>query len=653
MKISKKDVLKELSSFDVLFVEDEPATRKFSALILKNLFKSLTIAQNGHEALEKLKNNSFDLVITDIIMPEIGGFEVIEFVKKHSPHTLTFILSSYFDTNTLLKAIEDDVDGFLVKPFDLDVFINTMKKTLNYKLQLEKEINLLKQYKDIVDETLIVSKTDIKGNITYINKAFEEISGFKQKELIGKNHNIVRHQDMKKEVFKKVWDTILNKKTWKGIIKNRKKNGEAYYVDSIIKPILDKNGEIKEFIALRKDITNFISAESLINDKLKISDKTLLLTMVQIENFNDINLIYDEEILQKLKNRLLKRVKNLLKNHFDNIEEYWIKENIFGFLIEKFDTNNIMEIMNTILNKVNNFPILIDSFEYFPFIRISFACEDDLYTNAMSGLEELSNTEEKVLCANGLTKQKKEIIIKNMNMLKTIEYAIHNNKVISLFQPIISNKTQKPIKYESLVRIIDKNGKILSPFFFLDIAKKAGIYSHITKKVLENSFKVYQEKNIPISINLSPSDILRNDIKDTIISLLKKYKPKKGMITFELLEDEVIKFPNIVKDFIDKVKNLNVEIAIDDFGEGYSNFTRVADLQADWIKIDGSLIKEIHKDHIRQNIVQAIVNFAKKENKKTVAEFVENKEIFDTLQKLGVDYSQGYYFDKPLDVKDI
>jgi len=238
-------------------------------------------------------------------------------------------------------------------------------------------------------------------------------------------------------------------------------------------------------------------------------------------------------------------------------------------------------------------------------------------------------------------------------MLKTIEYAIQNNKVISLFQPIIDNITQKPIKYESLVRIIDKNGKILSPFFFLDIAKKAGIYTHITQKVLENSFKIYKEKNIPISINLSPSDIVRDTIKEKIISLLKEYKPAKGMITFELLEDEIIKFPNIIKEFINEVKSLNVEIAIDDFGEGYSNFTRVADLQADWIKIDGSLIKEIDKDHIRQNIVQAIVNFAKKENKKTVAEFVENEEIFKTLQKLGVDYSQGYYFNKPLDVKDI
>jgi len=653
MKISKSEIIKELSHFKVLFVEDEPTTRMSSSLILQDIFKELIIAENGKQAIEQIKKEKFDLIITDIIMPEIDGFEVVKFAKTNAPNTITFILSSYFDTDTLLKAIEVDVDGFLVKPFNLDIFLNTIKKTLNYKLQLDEEINLLKQYKEIVDESLIVSKTDIHGNITYVNKAFEEISGFKSKELIGKNHNIVRHPDVKKEVFEELWKTILNKKTWKGIIKNRKKNGESYYVESIVKPILDKNGNIKEFIALRKDITNYISAENLINDKLKLQKSKYLLTLVKIDNFSDIKLIYEEDILLKLKNRLLKKVKNLLKNHFSSIEEYWVKDDIFGLLIEKFDTKNLEEIMNVISNKVNNYPILIDDLEYYPFIRISFSYEGDLYNNTLHGLEELSFSEEKVICANGLTDKKKQEVMKNMEMLKTIEYAIQNNKVISLFQPIIDNITQKPIKYESLVRIIDKNEKILSPFFFLDIAKKAGIYSHITQKVLENSFKVYKEKNIPISINLSPSDIVRNTIKEKIISLLKKYKPAKGMITFELLEDEIIKFPNIIKEFINEVKSLNVEIAIDDFGEGYSNFTRVADLQADWIKIDGSLIKEINKDHIRQNIVQAIVNFAKKENKKTVAEFVENKEIYEILQKLGVDYSQGYYFNKPLDVKDL
>jgi len=125
------------------------------------------------------------------------------------------------------------------------------------------------------------------------------------------------------------------------------------------------------------------------------------------------------------------------------------------------------------------------------------------------------------------------------------------------------------------------------------------------------------------------------------------------MITFELLEDEIIKHQQTITDFIKEVTKFYAEVAIDDFGSGYSNFTRVIEAKASIIKIDGILIKDIDKDVTKQDIVEAIVNFAKKENKKTVAEFVENESIYNTIKKLEVDYSQGYYFSKPLEEKFI
>ena len=105
-------------------------------------------------------------------------------------------------------------------------------------------------------------------------------------------------------------------------------------------------------------------------------------------------------------------------------------------------------------------------------------------------------------------------------------------------------------------------------------------------------------------------------------------------------------------EFIRKIMKKQ-NITIDDFGNGYSNFTRIIETYVDIIKIDGVLVKDIDKDKIKQNTVETIVNFAKKQNKKTVAEFVENREIFRIIKKLGVDYSQGYYFYKPLKEEEI
>jgi len=141
-----------------------------------------------------------------------------------------------------------------------------------------RNITLLGQYKDAVDRSSIVSKTDVGGRITYANNKFCEISGYSREELVGKSHNIVRHPEVPKSVFKEMWETILEKKPWNGIVKNRKKNGEYYVVEATINPILNHKGEIEEFIAIRNDITEVIK----LHEELERTQEELILKMGEI-----------------------------------------------------------------------------------------------------------------------------------------------------------------------------------------------------------------------------------------------------------------------------------------------------------------------------------------------------------------------------------
>jgi len=138
------------------------------------------------------------------------------------------------------------------------VTISTLLFGLYIKKNILKNMKLLKEYKNAVDRSSIVSKTDKYGRITYANDKFCKISGYTQEELIGKAHSIVRHPDMPKSAFKEVWDTILAKKSWYGIVKNRKKDGSDYTVEVTINPIINEKGEIEEFIAIRNDITELM-----------------------------------------------------------------------------------------------------------------------------------------------------------------------------------------------------------------------------------------------------------------------------------------------------------------------------------------------------------------------------------------------------------
>jgi len=227
--------------------------------------------------------------------------------------------------------------------------------------------------------------------------------------------------------------------------------------------------------------------------------------------------------------------------------------------------------------------------------------------------------------------------------------AIKRDK-FEIFTQSINNGTQK--KYEVLVRMKDEKGAIVSPYFFLERAKKLNLYGEITKKVVQKSFEFFYSKNIEFSVNLSISDILDKDIMEYIIQ--KIYEFNIGhFLTIEITESEGIDNFGEVISFIKVVKGLGVKIAIDDFGVGYSNFLYLVTLQADFIKLDGSIIRNLNKSKTARAVVEAIVFFAKKVDIKTVAEFVSSKELFDSCKEIGIDYFQGYYFDEPKSIKDL
>jgi EAL domain-containing protein (putative c-di-GMP-specific phosphodiesterase class I) len=197
------------------------------------------------------------------------------------------------------------------------------------------------------------------------------------------------------------------------------------------------------------------------------------------------------------------------------------------------------------------------------------------------------------------------------------------------------------------VRIIDETGKVISPFFFLDVSKTSKYYIKITKQVLQNSFKMAENTNKEISINLSFIDMQCKAITDKIIDYFSNRPDIAKKITFEILEDENIKNFTLVKEFIKKIKNYGVKIAIDDFGAGYSSFERLLEFEPDILKIDASLIKNIETSSLNRKIVETMQNFAKSLGIKTVAEFVSNENIFNIINDIGIDYTQGYFIDEP------
>jgi len=266
------------SKIKLLYVEDDTDIREELADILKRQFPELSVAKDGKDGLNKYHEVNPHIILTDIRMPVMNGLDMIKHIRKEN-HNIPIIISSAFnDSEYLLEAIDLEINHYLLKPINIKKLFSTLKsisERIFTQERLKENEQILAQYKEVVDVSAIVSKSDTDGNITYVNDAFIKISGYSEEELIGANHSLVRHPDTPLSVFKALWKTILSKKRWNGIVKNRAKDGSTYYVDSTITPILDLDNNIVEFISLRKNVTEIELQKEDLKEELDSSSKTL------------------------------------------------------------------------------------------------------------------------------------------------------------------------------------------------------------------------------------------------------------------------------------------------------------------------------------------------------------------------------------------
>jgi EAL domain-containing protein (putative c-di-GMP-specific phosphodiesterase class I) len=154
------------------------------------------------------------------------------------------------------------------------------------------------------------------------------------------------------------------------------------------------------------------------------------------------------------------------------------------------------------------------------------------------------------------------------------------------------------------------------------------------------------QRDIILSINITYSDLIDKKLITIMTDMMNSYDIGNRLI-FEIVESEDIKNYEILKKFVEKFRKYGVKIAIDDFGSGFSNFEHIIKIKPDYIKIDGSLIKNIDKDLDTQSIVKAITQIADELDVKLIAEFVHSKEVLDLLHNYKIDEYQGYYFYEP------
>lgn len=372
--------------------------------------------------------------------------------------------------------------------------------------------------------------------------------------------------------------------------------------------------------------------------------------LMDIDDFGKMNDYYGKYVCDQILKQMANLIKEFAKN--ENMKAYCIEADRFALVednndfIDRYEelAENLLEIFKgRMLSIKDENGVEVDDIEIHN--TIGFALDSDqTLRKATIALKSAKTLDKDYVCYFKGLNQKDEYA-NQIERSKLIQNATINDNIVPYFQPIFDEK-KIPIKYECLIRILDRDD-VISPSVFLDISKRIKRYADLEKQLIKKCFEhLCEDPNLVLSINLSSRDMIDGDVSALVLNLLNKHNVA-GRIVFEIVEDEELKNAERVSVFIERAKSMGAMIAIDDFGSGYSNFSYIIKIKPDYVKIDGSIIKDIDINKDSYAIASAIVAFAKDLGIKTIAEYVHSKEIFNVCKEIGIDEFQGFYLGIP------
>ncbi|MEA3354002.1 MAG: EAL domain-containing protein, partial [Campylobacterota bacterium] len=429
--------------------------------------------------------------------------------------------------------------------------------------------------------------------------------------------------------------------------------------------------EIKEYqqnlegvnIKLNKDLKEQIYKDQLtgLNNRFKLEkdiynnqNNYIALYIIDINNFRKINEAYGFE----KGNDILFNISQKIQQYADNnkFDLYKISADEFVLLksYDEYDLESVHNSTQSILDNLDNKKLYLVDIDEEILLNITIGLafdKDDLLTKASSALDLAKVKNKKYLLFDENDDYYEEL--QNLfHWQKEIKKALDKDNIIPFFQPIF-DKNKNIVKYEVLMRLRkeeDREIKHISPFFFLDISIKTKQYDQLSYRVISKALDMAKNnKDNIFSINIGYRDMINQDIKELIRDYVTNSSLNKQPcnLVFEIVESEDIEDYNTIKDFFESFTCTGLKVAIDDFGSGYSNFSHILEIMPEYLKIDGSLIKDIDTNQNMFTLTKAIISFAKQLGIKTIAEYVHSSEIFEILKKEGVDEYQGFYLGEP------
>ncbi len=690
---------------EVLIVDDDPRICKSLQQILASSGLNASYVVGGFAALRALEQQTYQLVLLDLNMPNVDGLDVIKHINEHKIETNVIIVSGELEINKAIQVLTNGAKDFIRKPYSPDELLFSIKNVLE-KRALEQEnremIDKLKE-SEALHRFLVHNSPDLlymldrNGCFTFVNRHLTKTLGYTLRELIGKHYShFIYPKDLNRANY-----FFTSPKLPKGSKKVElrlqcKDQSSLLHVEVRAMQIernftggykLSSGGTAERGInflgtyGVARDITEKKRAEeiirfqhnhdlltglpnrNLLNDRIsmllshaKRKAEKLAVMYIDIYRFKLINDSYGSLIGDEV----IQSVAALLESctrEGDTVARIGGDE--FIVLLPAINSEqDAMTVANKILQEAA-FPLNCDENE----IHLSLSIGLALYPDHGLTKEELIRNADVAVCNSKQTSSSniclynKQLTNSNSNKVHTenlIRNAISQDHLTVYYQPQINLITDKLHAVEALVRIDSPEHGLILPTGFIETAEESNLINELGDCILENILRDarqwhYQGVNIRICINISAVQLAMNGFADYLMSKIRDYNLQLNTFEIEITENVLIQNMEMTLSNIIKLTNYGLKIAIDDFGTGYSSLSYLDQLPLNTLKLDKSFMKKIRRRDDDNTIIPAMVNVSSGLRLDFIAEGVETQEQHEYLKRLGSCIGQGYFYGRPMD----
>ena len=554
-----------------------------------------------------------------------------------------------------------------LSPFTIDnemLIISTIHN-ISDRLDKEKELKRLASFPELNPNPIIEFKKD--GTISYANSASNKI--FPSIMELNSIHEIFSNLDVEYSAIEEHHELIRNIEVGEStfeqkVIYDPETKVFRMYVWDITK--LRNLTQKMTYQATHDALTNLINRreferrlEQAIEDS-QHNDTTHSLCYMDLDQFKAVN----DSCGHAAGDELLKQLATTLKSKIRETDTFArLGGDEFGLLLESCPTEKASMLAEEVRKTVEGFRFHWDNKTFKVGISIGIVT----ITKTSGSTKEIQSAADTAcymakeqgrnrihiykIDSNAIAKHTNET-----NWLNRINTALDDDDFVLYFQKIASLNNAKHEHYEVLIRMIDKKGNTIPPGSFIPAAERFDIMSSVDSWVIKNTLLVMQKEkymNVNFSVNLSGQSLSDITFMQNCISQLEDSTVNPARLCFEITETAMIaNLSNAIRS-VSILRGLGCKIALDDFGSGLSSFAYLKNLPVDFLKIDGSLIKDMENDSVNVTMVKSIIHIGHSMGLETIAEYVENDTILDILRSLKIDYVQGYGIAKPVSLEDI